>query len=319
MYYLGVDSGGTKASFVLGDETGKVYARYLSTGCCVLGARKAGVKAKMEEGISNICQAAHIDRSEIAGMALGISGYGEGKGSEEETLEACEEVLAKGKAVCQCDTYIGWAGSFLFQPGINIISGTGAVVYGVNREGKAVRSNGWGAGCDEGSCTWLGHKLVETFTKQADGRMERTNLYRMFCEKYGIDGNDEHYVQKLNREVVYGIGLPKLQLFLKEIWETGDPIARRIYEEGIGELWMGVESVARKLGLSGEDYRVSYSGGLFKGGDCALIPLKQKAWQTGAHLVQPIYEPDIGALMWAIKQQNPDFNPETFNVMEESK
>lgn len=317
MYYLGVDSGGTKAAFVLGDETGKIYARYLSGGCAVLGARKEGVKKKMEEGVDAICKMAGIGRDEIACMGLGISGYGEGEGTEAETLEACEEVLSAGRAVCSCDTYVGWAGSFLFEPGINIISGTGAVVYGVNEAGETARSNGWGAGCDEGSCTWHGHKLVEAFTKQADGRMERTKLYDMFRDHFGIDGEDEHFVLTLNREVVKGRGLPRLQLFLKEIWEAGDPAARRIYEEGIQELWMGAEAVARRLGLTGRSYKVSYSGGLFKGGECALGPLKKRAQEAGAVLALPCYEPDVGALLMAIRHKNPDFDVRSFTLREE--
>lgn len=316
MYYLGVDSGATKAAFLLGDETGKVYARYRTGGCAVLGARKEGVKKKMEEGVEAVCALAGIEKSEIACMALGINGYGEGEGTEEETQEACWEVLSPGRAVCQCDTYVGWAGSLLFRPGINIISGTGAIVYGVNEKGETARSSGWGAGCDEGSCTWHGHKLVEAFTKQADGRMERTKLYDMFREHFGIDGEDEHFVLTLNREVVKGRGLPELQRFLKEIYDAGDPTARRIYEEGAAELWLGVEAVAGKLGLSGTDYPVSYSGGLFKSGACALDPLSALAQKAGCTLKTPCFEPDVGALMMAIKYKNPDFKAESFALKE---
>ncbi len=316
MYYLGVDSGGTKAAFLLADENGKVAARYRSSGCAVLGARKEGVKKKMEEGVEAVCELAGIDRDEIACMGLGISGYGEGEGTEQETLEACEEVLSKGRAVCRCDTYVGWAGSFLFEPGINIISGTGAVIYGVNEKGKTARSNGWGAGCDEGSCTWHGHKLVEAFTKQADGRMPRTKLYEMFREHFGIDGEDEHFVLTLNREVVKGKGLPELQRFLKEIWEAGDPCAQKIYEEGVRELWMGVEAVAQKLGFSGKPYQVSYSGGLFKSGDCVLEPLRKEAQKSGVRMVVPHFEPDVGALLMAVRHKMPDFDVHKFVLQE---
>lgn len=316
MYYLGVDSGATKAAFLLGDENGKIYARYRTGGCAVLGARREGVRKKMEEGVNAVCSLAGIDKDEIVSMALGINGYGEGEGTEAETLEACEEVLSPGRAVCQCDTYVGWAGSLLFHPGINIISGTGAIVYGVNEKGETARSSGWGAGCDEGSCTWHGHKLVEAFTKQADGRMERTRLYDMFRTHFGIDGEDEHFILTLNREVVKGRGLPELQRFLKEIYDEGDPAARRIYEEGAGELWLGVEAVAKKLGLSGTDYPVSYSGGLFKSGACALNPLSELAKKTGCTLKTPCFEPDVGALMMAIRHKKPDFEADSFSLKE---
>ena len=71
MLYLGVDSGGTKAAFVLADETGRV---------------------------------------------------------------------------CALDTYVGWAGSLVFEPGVNIIAGTGSVVFGVSGDGRTERAGGGGAG-----------------------------------------------------------------------------------------------------------------------------------------------------------------------------
>jgi N-acetylglucosamine kinase-like BadF-type ATPase len=179
MLYLGVDSGGTKAAFLLTDETGRVYARHREPGCTALGSRKAGMKQMLETGIAAICQKANIQKEDITALGLGICGYGEGEGAAEETQEACAEAFIPGRFVCGLDTYIGWAGSLLFEPGINVIAGTGSAVFGVAADGRPARAGGWGAGCDEGSCTWLGQRLVEAFTRQADGRMPRTQLYEI--------------------------------------------------------------------------------------------------------------------------------------------
>lgn len=316
MYYLGVDCGGTKSAFLLGDENGKVYARYRSGGCIIMDARKEGLKETLEEGVSAVCREAGIDRGQIACMGLGISCYGEGEGTEEETWQACEEVLSPDRVVCQCDTYIGWAGSLLFRPGINIISGTGAIAFGVNRKGEIARSSGWGAGYDEGSCTWHGKKLVEAYTRQADGRARRTKLYDMFREHFGIQGDDEHFVVTLNRQIVQTGRFAELQILLKEICQAGDPAARDIYQEGAQELWMSVEAVARKLGFTQAGYPVSYSGGLFKSGDCILEPFGKLVEAGGGVLTLPCHEPDVGALMMAIREKNPDFCPEDFVLKE---
>ena len=106
MYYLGVDCGGTKSAFLLGDEHGKVYARYRSGGCIIMDARKEGLKETLEEGIGEVCRQAGIHKNEIACMGLGISCYGEGEGTEEETWQACQEVLSPDRVVCQCDTFV---------------------------------------------------------------------------------------------------------------------------------------------------------------------------------------------------------------------
>lgn len=317
MYYLGVDCGGTKSAFLLGDEKGKIYARHRSGGCIIMDARKEGLKETLEEGVRAVCVQAGIDKSEIACMGLGISCYGEGEGTEEETQEACEEVFSPDRVVCQCDTYVGWAGSLLFHPGINIISGTGAIAFGVNKEGKTARSSGWGAGYDEGSCTWHGKKLVEAYTKQADGRAQKTELYHMFRKYFDIKGDDEHFVVTLNRKIVQTGKFAELQRLLKDIYDAGDPVARKIYEEGARELWLSVESVARKLGLLGSNYPISYSGGLFKSGACILEPFGELVRAGGGTLVLPRHEPDVGALMMAIKEKNSGFDADSF-VLQES-
>lgn len=319
MYYLGIDSGGTKAAFLLADEKGQVYARYRGEGCTVLGDHKAGVKRTVENGVQKICALAGITPDDIACLGLGISGYGEGEGTETEPLEACEEVLSPGRAICQRDTYVGWAGSLLFEPGINVIAGTGSIIYGVDRNGKDARSGGWGAskaGCDEGSCTWHGQRLVQKWTRQADGRKPRTNLYRMVRQYFGIEGEDEHFIAALNHSALEGRALPELQRLLAEIYHTGDPVAAQIYDEGAEQLWMGIQAVARKLNLEGTNYPVSYTGGLFKSGACALDPLRKRIESAGARLVHPSFDADVGALMMAIRYKDPGFDPKAFKLSE---
>ena len=318
MLYLGVDSGGTKAAFLLADETGCVIARHREPGCAVLGARKAGVKKMLETGIAEICCKAQIEKEQIAALGLGICGYGEGEGTEQETAEACAEAFFPDRYACGLDTYVGWAGSLLFEPGINIIAGTGSVVYGVARDGSTARASGWGAGCDEGSCSWHGQRLVEAFTKQADGRMPKTALYSMFRERYHINGEDEHFVMPLNHEVVRGgKGLAELQYLLHDAWLAGDPTADAIYKAGAAELFLGVQAVAEKLQIPWNELKVSYSGGLFKSGECALAPLGELIAKAGGELVKPIYEPDVGAVLMAIRFHKPNFDLSQFKLQEE--
>lgn len=318
MLYLGVDSGGTKAAFLLADETGLVIARHREPGCTALSGRKAGIKRMLENGIAGICSKAQIQKDQIAVLGLGLCGYGEGEETVPETTEACAEAFFPERFVCALDTYVGWAGSLLFEPGINIIAGTGSVVYGVAGDGRTARAGGWGAGCDEGSCTWLGQRLVEAYTRQADGRMPRTALYDIFRAHYQITGEDEDFVGALNHEVYRGgKGLAQQQYLLHEAWLAGDPVADAIYKAGAGELFLGVETVVKKLQLPWEGLKVSYSGGLFKAGECALKPLGERIAQSGGTLVKPVYEPDAGALMMAIRHHQPGFEPKRFLLQEE--
>ncbi len=319
MYYLGIDSGGTKSAFLLADEKGQIYARYRGEGCTVLFSHKDGIQSMVEKGVGAICSLAGISPDDIACIGLGISGYGEGEGTETAPLEACEAVLSPGRAVCQRDTYVGWAGSLLFEPGINVIAGTGSIVYGVDAGGHDARSGGWGctgAGCDEGSCTWHGQRLIQEWTRQADGRKPHTNLYTMFRKHFHIKGEDEHFISALNDITGQASNLPELQRLLAQIYDTGDPAAAQIYDEGAEQLWMGIQAVARALGFEGTSYPVSYTGGLFKSGACALDPLRKRIEAAGARLLEPKFEPDVGALMMAIRHKNPGFDPKAFALSE---
>lgn len=318
MLYLGVDSGGTKAAFLLADETGRVLARHREPGCTALNGRRAGVQAMLEKGLAAICSKAGIQKEQIAVLGLGLCGYGEGEGLAEETHQACAAAFFPNRFVCALDTYVGWAGSLLFEPGVNVIAGTGSVVYGVAKDGRTARAGGWGAGCDEGSCSWLGQRLVEAFTKQADGRMPKTALYDIFRNHFHITSEDELFVMALNHEVVRGgSGLAQLQYLLHEAWLAGDAVANGIYRAGAKELFAGVEAVANKLQLSLRDLKVSYSGGLFKAGECALNPLRELIAQSGGTLVRPAYEPDVGALMMAIRHHLPHFDAAKFQLKED--
>ena len=318
MYYLGIDSGGTKAAFLLADETGRVYARCRLPGCRVQNDGKEGIRRMLETGIAEIRKLAGIRKEDIASLGLGISGYGEGGGSEQKTQEACDEAFFPGRSVCSLDAYIAWAGSLLFRPGVNIIAGTGSVVTGYAQDGGTARAGGWGAGCDEGSCSWIGRRVVEAFTKQADGRAERTPLYYLFREKFRFDGEDVSNVYRLSREVVRdGKGLAELQMLLLEAWKAGDPTARDIYGLAADELVLGVEAVAGKLGMEHTAFPVSYSGGLFKAGPCILEPLREKLESHGRELQEPAYEPDAGAVLTAIRFLEPDYDVKQFILREE--
>ncbi len=318
MYYLGIDSGGTKAAFLLADEKGRVYARCRLPGCTVQGGRREGIRRMLETGITEILRLAGMEKEDIAFLGLGISGYGEGGGSEQETQKACDEAFIPGRSVCSLDAYIAWAGSLLFRPGVNIIAGTGSVITGYTQDGRMSRAGGWGAGCDEGSCSWIGRRVVEAYTKQADGRAERTPLYQLFRKRFQFEGEDVKNIYRLSREVVRdGKGLAELQLLLVEAWKAGDPAAREIYGMAADELVLGVETVARKLGMEHLAFPVSYSGGLFKAGPCILEPLREKLDSRGRVLTEPVYEPDVGAVLTAICRAVPDYDVNQFALREE--
>ena len=63
------------------------------------------------------------------------------------------------------------------QPGVVVISGTGSIAYGRNREGEAARAGGWGYVLgDEGSGYWIGRAALARGA--ARGRSARSRRRR---------------------------------------------------------------------------------------------------------------------------------------------
>lgn len=302
--YLGIDAGGTKTAFLLTDGQGKVLALHREGGCRLFHNTQDEFTVILRAGAQAVCDRARTSIEALTFSGFGISGFGESKGGEEDVLRRCEAVLGRGKVVCDCDCHIAWAGSLAMEPGINVISGTGANCYGVNAAGESARSNGWGSLFDEGSCQWIGVRLVQCYTKQADGRMPRTALYQRFRERFGIH-DDLHFIERLNTGFFRSAPeTAALQRFCKELYDLGDLCTARIYREAAHELAESIAAVAARLTLD-KGYAASYSGGLFASGNAILMPLREEIAAVGGTLVAPRFSPEQGAVLMAMRAENP--------------
>ncbi len=304
MYYLGVDCGGTKSLFLVSDENGGVLATYLTGSGGFFLHGQEGIRRLVEEGAKAVCGRAGIAVKQLERAGLGFPGYGEMEGSERMIQEACDAALGPGKAVCACDCALGWAGSLAMEPGVNIVAGTGSICYGVNARGEAARAGGWGTVGDEGSCRWIGTRLLQLYTKQADGRLPKTRLYEAFRARFGIT-DDTLFIYPMNQELMHSATeLAKLQLLARALYDEEDPWARAVYQEAARELALTAHAVAKKLGLTA-GYAVSYSGGLFRSGGAVTGPLAREVGVFGGRLCAPRYTPEQGAVLMAMRAREP--------------
>ena len=213
----------------------------------------------------------------------------------------CARVFGENRAVCTNDCRIAWAGALGMETGVNVIAGTGSIAYGENEAGEAARSGGWGAIFDEGSCRWIGERLIQIYTRQADGRIPRTALYDAFRRHEGIDC-DEAFIAPLNHGYLQDARhVASLQKVCLELWRDGDPHASRIYERAAEELALAAAAVAEKLNLA-RPWKASYAGGLFRAGEAILRPFRERLDQRGGMLVSPKAGPAEGAIAIAIRQ-----------------
>lgn len=315
MYYLGVDGGGTRTSFVLINEEGKIAAYETKGTCHYVQVGFDKFQELLMTGISDVCKKAGIKISELSFSFFGLPGYGERKDDVLVLEKLVLNLLQSNRFKCGNDVEAGWAGSLACQPGINLVGGTGAIGFGKDQGGKSARTSGWGYYCgDEGSAYWIGRKVISLFGKEADGRLEKTPIYDIVRKEFNLTRdfdliNIVYDQLKMQRDKI-----AKFALLLYKAAEQGDPKTIEIFRETAYEHSLTLKALIKKLNFAdNEEILVSYSGGVFKSGEYVLKPLKEYISNDNLKLIKPILEPVTGAALYALEFDKKVISPEIIN------
>jgi len=316
-YYLGIDSGGTKTAYILAREDGQVVYLHRGSGYARMRDTAEDIVEKIARNIDYCLDQVSVCLDDIKGIGIGLPFFGELAEKDETTVEM---LRARYRAIdCHIvnDCEVAWAGSLAGKPGVNVVSGTGSIVFGRNVDGRVARAGGWAPFfSDEGSCYWLGRKTMELFSQQADGRRQRGALYDIVRDEFSLE-RDFDFIELMEHDYIpYRDKVARLQELHEKAALAGDETALALYAECIEELVRAIQAVARKLGLVGTPFAVSYSGGLFKTSTglagsqmkkTHLIgPLKAQVEAMGARLIVPKLDPHQGALLCAMRGCEPE-------------
>ncbi|MDD4200457.1 MAG: BadF/BadG/BcrA/BcrD ATPase family protein [Eubacteriales bacterium] len=333
-YYLGVDGGGTKTSFTLCDENLNVINEFTGPGCHYLQCGYEGLRAIMAEGLIEVTYGAYdihgaINPEDIAFAFVGCAGYGDVATDTPLIGDAIRRGLQNLPLALGNDCENALAGALGDRPGINIIAGTGSVGCGKNERGDYVRCGGWhyALGGDEGSGYWISWRLIQEFQRQSDGRDVRTLLYDEVRRILDLDTDDAIVTRvveewKLDRTRIAG-----LAPMVSELAKAGDPHAQEILHDAAAQLAEFALAIYKRLGfdqasgsisdsaakgdLAKDDSVSTYcslpvpcsgTGGVFKMGEFITGPFSRILAANGMEYVEPLAEPDIGAVILAIKK-----------------
>ena len=315
MYYLGVDGGGTRTSLVLINEEGKIISYETKGTCHYIQVGFDKFQELLTTGVSYVCKKAGIKISEIAFSFFGLPGYGEIKDATPVQEKIVSDLLQNNRFKCGNDVEAGWAGSLACQPGINLVGGTGAIGFGKNQDGNSARTSGWGYYCgDEGSAYWIGRKVISLFSKEADGRLEKTPIYNIVRKKFNLTRDFDLINVVYDQLKMQRNKIAKFALLLYQAAEQGDKRALDIYKETAYEHSLIVEALINKLNFAeNQEILVSYSGGVFKAGKYILTPLKDYISRKNIKLIEPILQPVTGAALYALKFDKKVISPQIIN------
>ena len=118
------------------------------------------------------------------------------------------------------------------KPGINIVAGTGSIALHRIQRGKMARCGGFGPGIgDDGSAYWIALRTINEYTKQRDGRAERTILSDILEEKWKISYQYEIVDIVFNRLKFNRTELAKFSMICARSANKGCPASIKIFKD----------------------------------------------------------------------------------------
>ncbi|WP_166996422.1 N-acetylglucosamine kinase [Paramicrobacterium fandaimingii] len=302
-FYLGVDGGGTKTSFLLLSADGTVRSTVIGPSSYHLEHGFERVEQVFAEGVAAVTARAGIAANDIRYAFFAVPGYGESSASLARMSALPRRALGHDRFTCGNDMIAAWAGSLAEEDGINVVAGTGSMTYGVRGE-RDDRVGGWGEVLgDEGSGYWIGRAALTAFTRMSDGRRPRTALYEALRDAVAV-ASDLDIIDVVSSQWGASRGrIAALAPLVASAADAEDTAATQILEDAAGHLVALVDTARRNLGFEpGEVIPVSYSGGVFK-----ISTVRQRfrmLLQGGSddyELRRPLFSPAVGAALHAAR------------------
>lgn len=297
MFYIGIDGGGTKTKFTLINQENEVIFTTEKGTCHYNQVGFDGTEKVLSEGLKEIIESTSLDIKHIKGVCLGLAGYGKVESDAKKVEEIVKKVFNDIPYKLLNDVQIAHAAALALEDGIAIISGTGSIGYSVNKT-KTRRIGGWGYSIgDEGSAYWIGKKTIEEFSKQADGRKEKTKIYNILKEQLELK-DDYQLISYIYNDIKSDRGeIAKLAQICTKAASEGDKVAISILNEAGKELAMLINALAEDFSKD-KKVKASYVGGVFKCGSLIIDPIKEHL-SSNIEFLQPKYTPDLGACILA--------------------
>lgn len=175
-YFLGIDGGGTKTSYLVLDENKKIVVETTSLGTSLDTYPIQLITKRLIENIENF----PYQFSAIYAGLGGITSF-EDRKLIIDIIKTAKNVI--GPVDADSDVTNALAGALNNEDGIVLIAGTGSVVYGRNKN-KTHRAGGYGALEDDiGSAYYLGHYALRYLARVIDKRFPTSDFAEELMKK----------------------------------------------------------------------------------------------------------------------------------------
>ncbi|MFP4661351.1 MAG: N-acetylglucosamine kinase [Halanaerobiales bacterium] len=352
-YVMGIDGGGTSTVTYIADCEGNILGSGKSgpSNYQVVGAIAA--LSAIEESIIKAYRAANmnISKQSIKSACFGLAGIDTGR-DYEYIFPLLRDIGYLEKILLMNDSYLALAGGNAAAKGLAIISGTGSIAVGINKEGKRKRVGGWGYIFDDrGSGYDIAVSALHAIFRAFDGRGRATEMSKLFCAFLEVE-NVEGIMQKVYIENMSRKDLAGLTKLVFDSAMNGDEIAIEIIRKAGADLAEQVLTVIYELQMNESRIVIPLVGGVLKSKNEYLLNAineklklginknnihydKNKEYssyldsgisiegenisQTAIDLIDPILQPSAGGLLLALDSIGININEKIINNLKKGE
>lgn len=257
-FYLGIDSGGSKTTCVVGDEN-SILGTATSGGSNIVRSGESAARAALEDCIRQACRAAQIEPAQVTRVCIGMAGAA--RPSIQATVRRILAEILSSEIKIVGDMAIALQAAFDDGPGVVVIAGTGSIAYGRNHLGQIARAGGWGhAISDEGSGHWVGRTAIGAALRARDERRDSA-LLRALQQVWRLE-TPEDLVRAAN-----AIPPPDFASVFPQVLavaEGGDPTARAVLTRAGTELAVLAMLVMGRIFPPQDHIAVTMCGGVLR-------------------------------------------------------
>lgn len=281
---LGIDGGGSKCCAVIANAQGEILGRgmggsanaYQNLTQAKISIIDAATVALQDAGLP-------LDAMQQLTVGMGLAGV-----NVPSVFAAMQQWLHPFKKIhLTTDLHIACLGAHNGEQGAVIIAGTGSCGYALVADKPLILGgHGFLLG-DNGSGAWMGLAAVKAVLLAVDGVGPPTLLRNMLCEELTV--GEAMIVDKLNAASSGDYAKLSRLVFLAA--QQQDSVAVAIVREGA----VYFDRIAEKLWQAGPG-RMSLIGGLASYITPWLAP------EVAARLLPPLAQPEVGAVLFAMRQ-----------------
>lgn len=229
-YFLGVDAGGTKAEFALGDAS-RELARVRTGTIKRMKADAATAERNLESGLRELREKSGVEPESIMRCCIGTAGE-----TVPLVVNWLREAFARhvgGELLILGDVEIALDSAFEGGPGVLVLAGTGSNVAGRAANGTIFRAGGWGpALADQGSGHFIGLEALRRGFLAIDQQRE-TKLLDEAQRFWKLESRSE-LIEFANANPAPEYS--RLTPLVVEAARKGDAVAREVLEQGGADL-----------------------------------------------------------------------------------